>query len=200
MTTLTNKVNREPTLRSKGAAGPSSQTDAENWRRILVSKLFGNKSNDLAKAVACALTRATTSAEIWKRSLLVHWSPSRKIPVLDQLGLVIVSWSIWWVWSGSSSHNGDFPRRWNTGSPSSWCLKCIQTESTDQWNSETALRQIAFADDLEMVLVRSTAYVNDGTLPLFDPKISYYPEPFKSWLIAKVKRWIKQDKCSVIFI
>ena len=38
-------------LRSKGAAGPF-QMDAENWRRILVSKLFGNKSIDLAKAVA----------------------------------------------------------------------------------------------------------------------------------------------------
>ena len=35
----------------EGSAGPS-QMDAENWWRILVSKSFGNKSIDLAKAVA----------------------------------------------------------------------------------------------------------------------------------------------------
>ena len=54
-------------LRSKGAAGPS-QIHAEI---LLVSKSFGNKSFDLAKACAlkCATTRAT---KIWKRLLPVH--------------------------------------------------------------------------------------------------------------------------------
>ena len=38
-------------LRTKGAAGPSN-LDAEGWRRILVSKSFGNSNTDLCKALA----------------------------------------------------------------------------------------------------------------------------------------------------
>ena len=47
---ITDELVRKAALKTKGGSGPSA-IDAEEWRRILTSKHFGNSSSDLCNAI-----------------------------------------------------------------------------------------------------------------------------------------------------
>ena len=53
-------------IRTRGAAGPSG-LDADGWRRILVSKNYGNVGKDLRNTIA-KLTKSLCTNEITEES------------------------------------------------------------------------------------------------------------------------------------
>jgi len=56
---ITGDVIKQVALKTKGAAGPSG-LDAEAWRRILISKNFGNHGEELCKTIALMARKLCT--------------------------------------------------------------------------------------------------------------------------------------------
>ena len=56
---ITPELIQNLTIKTQGAAGPSLQ-NAEDWRRIIGSKLFGNEGGDLCKVISVMARQLST--------------------------------------------------------------------------------------------------------------------------------------------
>lgn len=75
---------KKTAIKTKGAAGPSN-FDADNWRSILGSRLYGSSSNDLCKAIANIAKKVCT--ETIQNNSLSPLMANRLIPLDKNPGL-----------------------------------------------------------------------------------------------------------------
>ena len=82
---ITPELIRDLAIKSKGAAGPS-QMDADDWRRILGSKLFGTDGSDLCKSIA-RLAKILCTSKLSNPSSISGLMACRLIPLDKNPGL-----------------------------------------------------------------------------------------------------------------
>ena len=73
-------------IKTKGCAGPSG-VDADGWRRILVSRNFGDDGKDLRDALASFARKLCTENMVTKAVLLSPYTASRLIPLDKSPGI-----------------------------------------------------------------------------------------------------------------
>jgi len=82
---------------TRGGSGPS-RMDADSWRRILISRDYGDYGADLRMAIASMIKKICIE-KIYDSSLIPLMA-SRLVPLNKNPGLL-------WSWRGSSSYNGE---------------------------------------------------------------------------------------------